>query len=101
MLRRIICLFLILSGLFSPQFAFAVDSSSETYTVIGSLPPDEKPTIATVSDLEKLKDQQFFANARIGNKVFIFTQAKKAILYDVENNRIIEVAPLNMGDKTF
>ena len=62
------------------------------------LPAEEKPTIATVSDPEALKDQLFFANAVKGDKVLIYAQAKKAILYSVSMNKIIEVAPLNIGD---
>src|SRR5471032_1664638 len=44
--------------------------------------PDEQPTIATVTDPEKLKNQSFFASAKSGDKVLIFSQAKKAVLYD-------------------
>lgn len=62
------------------------------------LPEGETPTIATVSDPEKLKDQPFFAKAKQGDKVLIYTNAKKALLYDVENNKIVEVAPINIGD---
>lgn len=61
-----------------------------------SLPQDEEPTIATVSDPKLLKDQAFFANAKTGDKVLIYTKAKKAILYDPVNKKIIEVAPLNI-----
>ncbi len=61
------------------------------------LPSEEKPTIATVSDTEKLKDQPFFANAKSGDKVLIYTQAKKAVLYNPESNKIVEVAPVNIG----
>ncbi len=61
------------------------------------LPEGETPTMATVTDLEKLKDQPFFSKAKIGDKVLIYTNAKKAILYDPINNKIVEVAPLNIG----
>jgi len=61
------------------------------------LPAGETPTVATVTDLAPLKDQPFFANAKIGYKVIIFTNAKRAILYDPTSNRIVELAPLNIG----
>ncbi len=61
------------------------------------LPTDEQPVIATVADPEKLKDQPFFANAKKGDKVLIYNSARKAILYDPVENRIVDVAPLNIG----
>jgi hypothetical protein len=64
------------------------------------LPEDETPTVATVSDPEKLQSQPFFAKAKKGDKVLIFTNAKKAILYDPQNNKIVEVAPINIGPAT-
>lgn len=62
------------------------------------LPEGETPTVATVKDPEKLKDQLFFANAKTGDKVLIYSQARKAILYRPSEDKIIEVAPLNIGD---
>lgn len=62
-----------------------------------AVPSDEMPTIATVSDPEKLKANVFFANAVAGDKVLIYTQAKKAILYRPGEKKIIEVAPLSIG----
>lgn len=58
------------------------------------LPEGEVPTIATVTDLEKLKDQPFFKKAKVGDKVIMYPKAKKAYLYDSENNKILEVAPI-------
>ena len=63
------------------------------------LPADETPTVATVSDPEALKDQAFFASAQKGDKVLIYAEAKKAILYSVVMNKIIDVAPLNIGNQ--
>jgi hypothetical protein len=59
-----------------------------------TLPGDEQPSIATVSDKEKLKDQAFFKSAQNGDTLLIYTTAKKAILYREKENRIIEVAPI-------
>jgi hypothetical protein len=63
------------------------------------LPEGETPTIATVTDPEKLKGQPFFEHAKLNDKVLIYTNAKKAILYDPEADRIIDVAPLNIGNQ--
>lgn len=62
------------------------------------LPPNETPTIATVSDPEALQDQTFFSQAKKGDKVLIYTDSKKAILYDPEIDKIITVAPLTISD---
>ena len=64
------------------------------------LPTDEVPTIATVSDLSKLKGQLFFAKAKVGDKVLMYPKAGKAYLYDPVNNRILEVAPINLDTAT-
>ena len=63
------------------------------------LPAGETPTVATVSDPSALKDQPFFALAVKGDKVLIYAQAKKAILYSVSLNKIIDIAPLNIGSQ--
>jgi len=62
------------------------------------LPKDEEPTIATVADAEKLKDQEFFRNSQNGDKVLVYTKARKAILYRSATNKIIDVAPVTLGD---
>ncbi|OGI63786.1 hypothetical protein A2914_01260 [Candidatus Nomurabacteria bacterium RIFCSPLOWO2_01_FULL_41_21] len=62
------------------------------------LPEGETPTVATVSDPEALRSQPFFANAQVGDKVLIYTTARKAILYNPTLNKIVEVAPINIGE---
>lgn len=59
--------------------------------------PSETPTIATVTDTEKLKDQPFFQKAKNGDKVLIYANAKKAYLYSPSLKKILDVAPLNIG----
>ena len=73
------------------------EEATRTIEAVGKLVvlPEEVPTVATVTDLELLKDQVFFKNAKVGDKVLIYLQAQKAILYNPESNKIIELAPLN------
>lgn len=59
------------------------------------LPTDETPTVATVSDPDALKSQAFFVDAKKGDKVLIYTNAKKAVLYDPTADKIVNIAPLN------
>ena len=62
------------------------------------LPTDETPTLATVTDKDKLKDQDFFKKSENGDKILIYANAKKAILYRPSNGKVIEFAPLLIGD---
>jgi hypothetical protein len=62
--------------------------------------PQETPTLATVTDVQKLSAQPFFAHAQNGDKVLIFPNAKKAILYRPSTQKIIEVAPFQQLDTT-
>jgi len=61
------------------------------------LPTTETPTVATVQDPSKLKNQTFFANAKAGDKVLMFGNAKEVILYRPSTNKIVQVAPINLG----
>ena len=61
------------------------------------LPVDEAPTVATISDKEKLAGQPFFKSAENGDILFAYTTAMKAILYRPSSNRIINVAPISIN----
>ncbi len=74
--------------------------SQAIITKVGALmelPTDEVPTIATVSDAAKLKDQAFFLNAKNGDEVLIYVKAKEAILYRPSENKIVAVGPINVN----
>lgn len=56
------------------------------------LPEDEEPTIATISDVEVLVEQQpFFEGAQNGDKVLVYVQARKAIIYSPERDVVVNV----------
>ena len=74
---------------------------TDTINSVGQLlvlPAGETPTIATVANLDQIKNQPFFANAKVGDKVLIYSKSQKAILYDPSINKIIEIAPLDLGN---
>lgn len=58
------------------------------------LPQGEAPTVAAVTDPTKLNNQAFFSHAKVGDQVLVYTKARKAILYDPQADKIIEVAPI-------
>ena len=79
---------------------FAAEEVALVVQQVGNLmvlPEGEEPTLATVTDLEKLQGQPFFVKAKVGDKVLLYAKAGKAILYDPVANQIVEVAPLNIG----
>jgi hypothetical protein len=62
------------------------------------LPTGEEPVVATVTDKEKLKDQPVFEKAENGDKILIYSQAKKAYIYNPEKNVVVDIIPVNMGE---
>ncbi|MDR1197115.1 MAG: hypothetical protein LBL08_02470 [Candidatus Nomurabacteria bacterium] len=78
------------------QKAIAEQETNDLVSKVSALIklPDETPTIATVSDKEKLKDQPFFADADNGDKVLIFAESSQAIIYRESDNRIINSGPI-------
>ena len=74
--------------------------TSETKTIIDEvgklveLPTDESPTVASITDVNKLSGQPFFAKAQNGDKVLIYSKSGKAIIYRPGTNKIIEIAPI-------
>lgn len=58
--------------------------------------PEEDPAIATVEDKTKL-NSEFLKNAENGDKLLIYKDAKKVILYRPSVDRIIEVGPVSIA----
>jgi len=69
----------------------------EEVSKLVDLPSDEEPTIASVVDASKLKDQPFFAKAENGDRVLMYSNAKKAVLYRPSTGKVIEFAPITSG----
>ena len=65
-----------------------------------SIPADETPTLASVTDKTKLKDQPFFKDAENGDQILIFPQAKKAVIYRESENKLINVGPIAITSDT-
>lgn len=72
--------------------AAAQNDAEDLVAQVGKLMklPNETPVIATVSDVAKLGSQSLFKNAQNGDKVLIFNQSKKAIVYRPSTNQIVD-----------
>ena len=81
------------------------EAEKETKRLVGvlgalmELPQGETPTVATISDKEKLKGQAFFDKAENGDILFAYTNSMKAILYRPSTNKIINVAPITINQQ--
>lgn len=81
----------------SMPFVQNTDTAEDTIARVGKhivLPTGEVPVVAKVSDPEKLTEQPFFSNAKVGDVVLIYTASQKAILYDPVRDILVEVATI-------
>lgn len=62
------------------------------------LPVDEQPTVATVNNPEAIRDQPFFAKAKKGDRVILYSNAGIAVLFDDKDNKILNFGTINVGD---
>ena len=72
-----------------------IDSLLSDVSKLYLFPDGEIPTVATVSDPELLKGKSFSSTALVGDKVFIFINTGKAILYRPSINKIIDVSSVS------
>jgi hypothetical protein len=61
------------------------------------LPSGETPTAATVSDVGKLKSQEFFSRAQNGDKVLVYAKSGRAVLYRPSINKVVEYSKVNLN----
>ena len=75
-----------------------LSDTTDTVVAVGRhyLLPDEEPAIATVEDKEKVQSE-FFRAAENGDKLLIYKEAKKVILYRPSIDRIVEVGPVSIA----
>lgn len=78
------------------------DEAKKYVTEIGKIVrlPDETPSIATITDVSKLKDQPFFKDANNGDVLLVFSKSGKVILYDPANKKIVDMTTLT-GEAAF
>jgi hypothetical protein len=60
------------------------------------LPPNETPTMATISDAQSAKQgQPFLTNAENGDVLIVYPNAREALLYRPSTNKLIAVGPVD------
>jgi len=96
---KIIGLVLIIVGLIGFGY-FKKNREVDVISMVGNLMvlPNEVPTVATVTDKNKINSQSFFKDAENGDKVLIFAKASKAVLYRPSENKVIEAAVVNVDN---
>ena len=64
----------------------------EKVVLLIDIPMDPKPTVATINDIDRLKEANpFFEAAKNGD--YLILTGNRAVLYDSERNIVLDVAP--------
>ena len=75
--------------------------NEETIKKVGELillPVGETPTVAQITTLEQTQGQDFFRNAAIGDKIVVYSNARKAYLYRPSSHKLIEVGIVSVSE---
>ena len=59
------------------------------------LPENDTPSIATITDVSKLKEQPPFKDAKNGDILLVFNSSGKVVLYDPKDKKIVNVTTLS------
>ena len=63
------------------------------------LPKGETPTVATITDIDKLKaDQPFYNDAQNGDQLLVYPSVRRAIIYSPSRNIIVNSGPVYVQD---
>jgi hypothetical protein len=93
---------------FAGQF-FATQSNSKTaddatrQRILGKVEnlymlPEGTPTVALVQNKDQLSGQTFYDKVENGDYLVIYDQAKLALVYREAVNKLVNVAPIALGD---
>ncbi len=63
------------------------------------LPSGEDPVVATITDVTKLNKNEFYKDAKNGDRVVVFANAEKAYIYRPDTKTIVNVGAFKI-DKT-
>lgn len=64
------------------------------------LPKEKNPVVAVINDVETLAaTQDFYSMAHNGDKVVIYSGARKAIIFDEKQDRIVNIGPVFYTDQ--
>ena len=66
---------------------------------IADVPASETPTVATITDTSKLSNETLRSRSQNGDKLLIYTQAKRLILYRPSSKKIIETLTIEDQSK--
>lgn len=74
----------------------------DAFKKVFEVPEGENPTITVITDADKLRQQEptFYKNAKNGDNVVILFSTKLAVLFRKNEERIINVAPINLQDQS-
>lgn len=76
----------------------AEDALIEEVKKVALVPTDERPTIANVTDSGQLKDQPLFALIENDDKVLLYPNARRQIVYRPSTKQVITAVTLPEGD---
>ena len=74
-----------------------IQALTEKMSKLIALPEGETPMLFPF-DKDKYKDQSIFSKTEDGDKILIYSNAKKAYIYRPSKNVIVDVIPVNIGD---